>query len=82
MKKSAILIPTGEEDTSSTPHKDISKQLFCEEKEEICVNMKKNTQTRTSMLTVSDEILTPIGIKLVPMDVGRLIFVRVSTVFQ
>ena len=53
---------------SSTPHKDISKQLFREEKEEICVNMKKNTQTHTSMLTVYDEILTPIGIKPVYMD--------------
>ena len=30
--------------------------------------MKKNTQTHTSMLTVSDDILTPIGIKPVPMD--------------
>ena len=53
LTKSAILIPTGEEDTSSTPHKYISKQLFREEKEEICVNDKKNTQTHTSMLTPS-----------------------------
>ena len=30
--------------------------------------MKKSTQTHTSMLTVSDEILTPIGIKPVSMD--------------
>ena len=30
--------------------------------------MKKNTQTHTSMLTASDEILIPIGIKPVSMD--------------
>ena len=29
---------------------------------------EENTQTHTSMLTVSDDILTPIGIKPVPMD--------------
>ena len=54
LKKIAILIPTGEEELSSTPHKDISKQLFREEKEEICVNMNKNKQKNTSMLTVCD----------------------------
>ena len=41
LTKSTILIPTGEDKLSSTPHKDISKQLFREEKEQICVNMKK-----------------------------------------
>ena len=32
------------------------------------MNINKNTQTHTSMLTVFDEILTPIGIKPVSMD--------------
>ena len=34
----------------------------------MCVNIKNNTQTHESMLTVSDDILTPIGIKPGPMD--------------
>ena len=37
-------------------------------KKEICVNMKKNIKTHKSMLSVSDDILKPIGIKPVPMD--------------
>ena len=45
LKKSAILIPTREDELSSTPHKEISKQLFREEKRNMCEYEEKYKNT-------------------------------------
>ena len=66
--QSTIIIPTGEEELTSPPHKDISKQLFREENEKICVNIKNKKQKHTSLLTVSEDILTPIVKQPGPTD--------------
>ena len=66
--QTTIIIPTGEEELTSPPHKDISKQLFREENEKICVNIKNKKNTHTSLLTASEYILTPIVKQPGPTD--------------